>query len=113
MHEVSIMEEMVRIVVDKATELEASKVHVIRLRVGRLMAVVPEAMQFAHEVVTEGTIAEGSKLEIEAAPVVCWCPECKKDFECGKSLFLCPDCDSFSRDVRSGRELDVINMEIS
>lgn len=113
MHEVSIMEEMVRIVVGKAHELGADKVHVIRLRVGRLMAVVPEAMQFAHEVVCEGTLAEGSRLEIESAPVVCWCPECAEEFECGKSLFLCPECDTFSREVRRGRELEVANIEIS
>ena len=107
------MQEMVRMVVEKAIESGATKVHVIRLRVGRLVAVVPEAMQFAHEVVCEGTLAEGAKLEIEEAPLVCWCPQCEEDFESGKSMFLCPKCDTFSRDVRSGRELDLVNMEVS
>lgn len=113
MHEVSIMQEMAQIAVEKAEEAGAKKIHVIRLRVGRLMAVVPEAMQFAHEVVCEGTIAEGAKLEIEEVPVVCWCPQCEQEFESGKSLFLCPRCDTFSRDVRSGRALELVNMEIS
>ena len=113
MHEVSIMQEMARIVLEQAEKAGAEKVHVIRLRVGRLMAVVPEAMEFAQEVVFEGTIGEGAKLEIEHVPVRCWCPDCGEEFECGKSLFLCPKCDSFSRDVRSGKELELVSMEVS
>jgi hydrogenase nickel incorporation protein HypA/HybF len=113
MHEVSIMEEMASIAIAKAEEANATKIHVIRLRVGRLMAVVPEALQFAHEVVCEGTIAEGATLEIEEAPAVCWCPQCEQEFESGESLFLCPRCGGFSRDLRSGRELELVNMEVS
>ncbi len=113
MHEVSIMQEMARIVLEQAEAAGAEKVHLIRLKVGRLMAVVPEAMEFAQEVVFEGTIGEGAKLEIEHVPVRCWCPECEKEFECGKQLFLCPHCETFSRDVRGGKELDLVSMEVS
>jgi len=112
MHEVGIMQEMARIAVERAEAADAKRIYVIRLRVGRLSSVVPEAMRFAHEVVTEGTIAEGSTLEIEEVPVRCYCEHCEEEFECGKSLFVCPKCDAFSRDVRSGRELDLVNMEV-
>ncbi len=107
------MQEMARIAVEKAEESGAETSAVVRGRVGRLMWVVPEEMQCGHEVVFEGTIGEGSKLEIEEVPLVCWCPECEDEFESGKSMFLCPKCDTFSRDVRSGRELELVNMEVS
>ena len=107
------MQEMARIALEQAEAAGAERVHLIRLRVGRLAGVVPEAMEFAHEVVVDGTIAEGSKLEIEHVPVRCWCPDCDEEFESGKELFLCPRCGGFSRDVRSGRELELVNMEVS
>ena len=113
MHEFGIMQEMARIAVEQAEAAEAERVHVIRLRVGRLAGVVPEAMQFAHEVVVEGTIAEGSRLEIETAPIRCYCESCRKEFETDQTLFQCPDCGAVSRDVRGGRELEMVNMEVS
>ena len=37
----------------------------VRLRVGRLSGVVPDAMRFCFELVTAGTPLEGAALEIE------------------------------------------------
>jgi hydrogenase nickel incorporation protein HypA/HybF len=113
MHEFGIMQEMARIAVEKAEAAGADRVHVIRLRVGRLAGVVPEAMQFAHEVVVEGTIAEGSTLEIEEAPARCYCAACDEEFEPGREWFTCPRCGAISRELRSGRELELVNLEVS
>ena len=46
-------------------------------------------------------------------PIICYCDTCKAEFESGNALFLCPKCETVSHEVRSGRELELINMEIS
>ena len=113
MHEFSIMQEVAEMAVTRAEEAGADKIHLIRLRVGKLSGVVPEAMRFVHEVAVEGTIAEGATLEIEDGPIICSCDTCETDFESGNALFLCPKSETVSHEVRSGRELELLNMEIS
>jgi len=68
MHEVSIMESAVRMAVDAAKSAGASRVLVLRLRVGTLSGAVPEALRFAFDVVCRDTIAEGASLEMETVP---------------------------------------------
>lgn len=112
MHEVSIMEEAVRLAVDTAKAKGAGRVSGLRLRVGTLSGVVPEAMQFAFDVVCRGTIAEGARLEIESVPAICWCAECQVEFECADWLNECPQCHSVSGDLRRGRELEIESVEM-
>ena len=81
MHEFSIMQEVANLAVASAQEAGAEQIHLIRLRVGKLSGVVPEAMMFVHEVAVHGTIAEGSKLEIEEGPIICYCDQCEAEFK--------------------------------
>ena len=113
MHEVSIMEEAVRLAVDTANGRGASHVSGLRLRVGTLSGVVPEAMRFAFDVVCCGTIAEGARLEIESVPATCWCAECQAEFECADWLDECPRCHKLSDELRRGRELEIVSVEMS
>jgi hydrogenase nickel incorporation protein HypA/HybF len=49
MHELSIMQSALDQVLEKARQAGASRVHAIRLRIGALSGVVPDALQFAFE----------------------------------------------------------------
>jgi len=113
MHEVSIMEEAVRMAVETAKAAQASRVVKLHLRVGTLSAVVPEAMQFAFDVVCRDTIAEGATLEMETVAAACWCPECRAEFECAEFISECPRCHNLSGELRRGRELEIASVEVS
>jgi hydrogenase nickel incorporation protein HypA/HybF len=54
-------------------------VHVVRLAVGALGHVEPEAMRFCFDVAARGTIAEGAQLESRTVPGEAWCLDCGKD----------------------------------
>jgi hydrogenase nickel incorporation protein HypA/HybF len=112
MHEVSIMTEALRMAVDAAKSAGATRVLKLRLRVGSLSGVVPEAMQFAFDVVCHGTIAEGARLEIEPVQAACWCARCAAEFECADFFNECPRCHNFSGELRRGRELDIASVEV-
>ena len=63
MHELAITQSVVDMVVER---MAGRRVAVVRVRVGELSGVVPDAMVFCYELVTAGTDLEGSRLEIEA-----------------------------------------------
>jgi hydrogenase nickel incorporation protein HypA/HybF len=101
------------IAVEHAKRQGAQRIHRIKLRIGALSGVVPEALEFAFDVVTQGSMAEGAALEIERVPAACYCPACDLEFEPDSSFYECPRCKSLDVKVRRGRELDVAWLEVS
>ena len=85
----------------------------LRLRVGVMSGVVPEAMQFAFDAVCRDTIAEGATLEIETIPAACWCAACQLEFPYGDHLSECPHCHNLSSELSRGRELEIAAVEIN
>ncbi|CAM3145104.1 hydrogenase maturation nickel metallochaperone HypA [Prescottella defluvii] len=108
MHEMAITQSVVDAVCERAGD---RSVHSIRLQVGCLCAVVPDAMQFCFELITEGTVAEGARLEIEEPPGLAHCRGCDTDFPLQDLVLLCP-CGSADVEVLSGRELRIMSMEV-
>jgi hydrogenase nickel incorporation protein HypA/HybF len=112
MHEVSIMAEAVRMAVESAQTAGARRITGLRLRVGRLSGAVPEALQFAWDVVQRDTMAAEAQLESESIPAACWCANCQIEFECRDFFSECPRCHSVSGDLRRGRELEIASVEL-
>jgi hydrogenase nickel incorporation protein HypA/HybF len=112
MHELSIMESALDQACSQAQAAGASRIHAIRLRIGALSGVVPEALEFAFEALAPGTLAEDAKLEIEHVPARFKCGECAREFEAGDLFSLCPDCQTPSRDLQAGREMELASLEI-
>jgi hydrogenase nickel incorporation protein HypA/HybF len=96
-----------------AKEQRASQIHRIKLRVGALSGVIPEALNFAFEVVVKGTIAENARLEIETVPVIVHCPNCQFDFTPSDFIYDCPRCQKLCCEVQQGKELELTSLEIS
>ena len=112
MHEVSIMEDAVRMAVEAAKKAGASRVLALRLRVGTLSGAVPEALRFAFDVVCRDTIAEGASLEMESVSAAGWCPVCRAEFKCTDFISECPRCHNPNGELRRGRELEIASVEI-
>ena len=65
MHELSIADNIVRIVRDELRTRGACRVRSVRLRIGEWRQVMPESLQFCYTVITRDTELAGSQLEIE------------------------------------------------
>lgn len=113
MHEFSIMQSTLEAAAQKARAAGATQVHRLKVRVGRLSGVVPEALRFAFEGLKPGSLAAAAELEIEEVPVVCWCPDCATEFASADLNYECPRCHQLSGELRHGRELDLVSLEIS
>jgi hydrogenase nickel incorporation protein HypA/HybF len=110
-HELAIAESLMEIVLEEGRRHDLQKVTIIRLQIGALAAVVPEALIFSFEMVSQNTIASGAIVEIESLPVVARCSDCEMDIEVENQVFLCTRCGQPTLELISGRELSLVNLE--
>lgn len=97
---------------EKAQQAGAKRIIVLRLRIGALSGVVPDALRFAFESLAPGTRAEGAELAIEHIPARFWCADCAGEFESETMFADCPRCHAPSGELRAGREMELTSMEI-
>jgi len=112
MHEVGIMESVLEIAESQARASGALRILEIKIRVGRMTGIVPEALEHAFAVLREGTIAAAARLDVEFVPGAFWCVTCAAEFESDDLIGGCPTCHDPSFDMRRGRELDVVSLEV-
>jgi len=106
------MESALTMVLDRAQETGATRVHSVRLRIGTLSGVVPEALRFAFDALIPGTLAEGAQLIIDEVPARFWCSGCQMEFQSNDLFAECPKCRQPSGDLRAGREMEIASAEI-
>lgn len=112
MHELSIMQSTLNMALTQAKKAQATRVHTIRLRIGALSGVVPDALQFAFESLAPGTAAEQAQLVIDHVPARFWCGGCQVEFEADDLWAECPKCHQPSTELRGGREMELSSLEI-
>ena len=93
MHELAITQSVVDMVVERTAGRRVGRV---RLDVGALSGVVPDAMQFCYELIVSGTSLEGSTLVIEQTPGAAHCRSCGQDF----AALLRKQYDHYGRIIR-------------
>ena len=109
MHELSIAEAVVAV-----ADRHAAGRHVVAVdvRVGALRQVVPSALEFAFELVTQGTSLEGAELRIETVPAAGRCGACGAEGRLDWFPFVCTTCGSDGLELISGEELLVEAIEV-
>jgi hydrogenase nickel incorporation protein HypA/HybF len=115
MHELSVIDSILKVVLKHAASNEVEKVVAVGLRIGKLSDLVDEWMQHYFDYLSKDTLAEGAILKIERSPVIFQCKACTKDFpveimEIRK--VACPACGSEDVSLISGREFYIKNIEV-
>ncbi len=85
----------------------------LKLRVGVLSGVVPEALRFAFEALKGGTPASGANLEIELMPAVFRCLDCAALPELTEMAFSCPECQGCLVLDHGGNQLELTQLELN
>ena len=109
MHELSIAEAVVRIAERHAAGRRVARVE---LKVGHLRQVVPSALEFAFELVAQGTVVEGAELAMEEVPAAGRCRSCDAETAFGGFPFTCSACGGLDVEVTRGEELLVDSLEL-
>jgi hydrogenase nickel incorporation protein HypA/HybF len=109
MHELSIAEAVVAIVERHAGERTVRRVE---LRVGHLRQVVPSALEFAFELLADGTALEGAELVIEEVPARGRCRACGAETTMTWFPLQCGECGGLDVELVTGEELLVDALEV-
>jgi hydrogenase nickel incorporation protein HypA/HybF len=111
MHEFSIAQALAEQLQQIVEENNLSRVAALNIRIGRLQAVVPDALLFALEVVLKDTVAEGATVNIEEVPCRIRCASCGGEFEVDEWSLYCPECEDGRVEVIAGKELVFDSLE--
>jgi len=114
MHEVSIALNLLEIVSEQCRKNGYSRIESINLKIGRASGIMPDALLFAFNAIKSDSIAKDASLNIEEVPVSGLCNDCKNYFAVdGEYVLCCPLCNGTSFGITAGREMDIIDMEVS
>ena len=111
MHEFSVIQNILDIVDDTIKENGLTKVTRVNLLIGRMRQIVPEAMQFAFEAATKGTLLETSELEMEFKSIIMKCNKCSDEFEVYDNRYFCEKCQCADLSIVHGQELIIKSIE--
>ena len=112
MHEMSLMEEMLRIIEESAKAQGYTRVRTVILEIGKLAGVEVEALRFAFDAVTVGSITEGATLEIEEPQGLGWCLECEQESPIETLYDPCPLCGTVPLNITGGTQMRVKALDV-
>lgn len=112
MHELSLAQAILETAEQQAVSHGASRVLAIRLRIGELSAVVAEALTFSFGIVAQGTRADGAEMQVEHVPWTVRCSGCSAEYRVQDGLPACPACHAQGGETLTGRELQIVEMDI-
>ena len=112
MHELGIMTGVVESVQEVARANKATSVNVVRMSVGSMTEAMPDSLQFAFEILVEGTILQNASLEINIIQPKSQCLDCNNQFDHDRFSIACPNCKSINTKLIAGKELHVQSIEI-
>jgi hydrogenase nickel incorporation protein HypA/HybF len=121
MHEFSAASQMVNLVLTEAQRRKVKRVLEVRVIIGKLSFLNPEQVRFAYELLAEGTILEGSNLQIEEKEALVKCsscgfkgeikPEDNPYYHFGIPVLRCPKCGG-EVEIVEGREFTVKSIKV-
>jgi hydrogenase nickel incorporation protein HypA/HybF len=113
MHELSIAAALVQQALQVSRRHDDAAVSAVRVRVGELAGVVPDALRFSFDLARAGTAADAALLLVEDVPARARCAPCDTTFAVGSPPALwCPRCETPTSGVVSGRELEITAVEL-
>jgi len=115
MHELPVMESVLKIVLGHAERNHVRKIVAIHLKVGELSDLMEDWMQRYFDYVSKDTLAEGAVLKILRIPVRFRCSGCGMEFGADvrkEAEIRCPGCGADRPVLVSGREYFIENMEV-
>jgi hydrogenase nickel incorporation protein HypA/HybF len=112
MHELTITQSILSIVLEKAQQVKARKITRVDLLMGRLTGYVPECIQLQFDILSHKTAADGARISFKQPPARIYCRNCKISYDTESFDLKCPECRSLEIDILTGEELYVESMEV-
>jgi hydrogenase nickel incorporation protein HypA/HybF len=108
----SIVQGLIAIVKKEMDKSGAARLRSVRVKIGEMSGILPDALNTAFEILTAGNEMNGAELNMDIAPLMGYCRKCNKEFKIIDYRFSCPDCGESEIDIVSGREMSIIEIEV-
>jgi hydrogenase nickel incorporation protein HypA/HybF len=105
MHELTLVQSLLVSTLNVAEAHGGLPVDKVRVRIGGLRQVVPDALQWAFDLAKKGTLAENAILEWEEVKAVVRCRQCSTSYEPDGVFWVCPRCGTAGGEAMQGQEL--------
>lgn len=112
MHEMSIVQSLISIVKEEMVKNNATMLRSVRVNIGEMSGIVPEALKTCFEILIAKSDMKGAVLKMDTTPLIGYCRKCKEEFKVIEYTFSCPECTSTDIDIISGREMNVVELEV-
>ena len=108
----SIAKSLIDILKDEMINHHVKTIRSVRLNIGQMSAVVPDALSFCFHVITKGTDLERVKLIMDIVPLMGSCSECGNEFEIINYNFICSKCGGKKIITIGGKDMSIVEMEV-
>jgi hydrogenase nickel incorporation protein HypA/HybF len=113
MHELGIAQNILEIVQQAVPDGHQAAVRKVHIRVGQLSGVVPDSLDFCFSVILNESRMPEARLAIEQVPTISQCRDCAHRFQIEDLAFVCPACKSTNLELVSGKELEIVGIELA
>ncbi len=104
MHELGVVIEVVRTVLDFAERNGVTRIETVVLQMGELSSMVPKYIEDCYPAAVYGTKMQDTTLRIEILPGNALCGACGKVFNLLRNAGGCPACGSEEWELLGGKE---------
>jgi hydrogenase nickel incorporation protein HypA/HybF len=112
MHELGIAASVLQQAQQEAQRHPGARLQKVKLRVGELSGVNPEALSFGFEVLVRDARLDPVELEIENCVRRQRCPKCDQTFTVANYDLTCPRCGTAETEFAGGDELELVSVEM-
>jgi hydrogenase nickel incorporation protein HypA/HybF len=112
MHELGITHSILNIAVKHAQQVGAIRIKELNLVIGEMSSIVDDSVQFYWEMVSQGTLAEGSILNFRRVAGRLHCDGCGHEFGFNRQDFVCPQCQSPEIRIVGGEEFFLESIDV-
>ena len=109
MHEVGVTRSIVAMVTEQASGHRVTRV---KVELGRLCGLAPEALRFCFDLCTHGTLVDGAQLDIVEVDGLGQCSACGAQHRLEIPMGCCPSCGEPALTIVAGEELTIREMEV-
>lgn len=112
MHELGIVFNIIRIVVDEAKKNNVSKINSITLDIGEVSTIIPSYLTDCYDwAKKKEELLKDSTMKINLIKAVTTCNTCRKEYPTVEFGKTCPHCGSTDTVLKVGNEVEIKEIE--
>ncbi|MBF0494010.1 MAG: hydrogenase maturation nickel metallochaperone HypA [Candidatus Omnitrophica bacterium] len=111
MHEMSLIQNLLKILEKEIKSPEIKLVKNVRVEIGELRHIVPELLKFSFKHASKSDKLKGAKLKVKVLPIKIKCLKCGFESRIRDSLFACKKCKTGEVKIVSGEEFMLKGVE--